>query len=227
MTGELAMQTTLVLVTADARLLASAEAALTRAEREAFAAFSFEKRRQDWLLGRYAAKLAVARAAGREEELASVEVSRDENGHPRATFTGAWPDGWDLSLTHGHGRAAALVGPAAVGIDLERLRAIPPGGWRFFLTPRERDWLKEAPFGPHSEVVAWALKEAAYKAVQGRTQGMHHLTLDEVGRGEARIGHAGPEGPLVARYEMGAGFCLAIATPAPQLPAWLPELPPL
>ncbi|MDB5095771.1 MAG: 4-phosphopantetheinyl transferase [Cyanobacteria bacterium RYN_339] len=199
------------LVLIDAGRLAEAEAALDAVEREALAGYTFEKRRRDWLLGRLAAKLAVQAVTG-----APTGIRSEENGHPTAT---GLPPGWDLSLTHGHGFAGAICAPAPVGVDLELLRAVPPNGWRFFLTPAERDWLAGEPLGPHGEIIAWALKEAAYKAVQGRTEGMHHLTLDEVADGRARIGH--PAGTLEARYQLGSRFCLAIASP---VTGWLADV---
>jgi phosphopantetheinyl transferase len=188
----------------DAARLPEAEAALDDVERETLARYSFEKRRRDWILGRFAAKLAVAEVT--DLAPAAVGIRSEENGHPVAV--GA-PVGWDLSLTHGHSFAGALCAPGAVGVDLELLRSVPPNGWRFFLTPSEREWLAGEPLGPHGEIIAWALKEAAYKAVQGETEGMHHLTLGEVGGGSARIGH--PTGALEARYRVGERFCLAIA----------------
>ena len=144
------------LVLIDASLLSDAEAALDDVERTTLAGYTFEKRRKDWLLGRYAAKLAVANSTGAPP--VAVAIRSEANGHPIALGAAA---GWDLSLTHGHGHAGALFAPAPVGVDLELLRAVPPNGWRFFLTPAERDWLAGEPLGAHGEIIAWALKEAA------------------------------------------------------------------
>jgi 4'-phosphopantetheinyl transferase EntD len=217
------MTPTLVRIESTDAQLARAEAALTPFERLKFASYTFEKRRRDWLLGRLAGKLAVAGAAGLTA-LKRVEIRSEENGHPVAWVDGLPVVGYDLSLTHGHGQAAALCAPGPVGLDLERLRDVPAGGWRFFLTAAEREWLAERPLGPHGEIVAWALKEAAYKALQGRTQGLHHLTLATVCDGRARLGHSGLEGDLVGRYVVQAGFCLAVATPANAALDWFDEL---
>jgi phosphopantetheinyl transferase len=214
----------LVQIVASEEQWALAEAVLRPDERTTLAGFTFLKRRQDWLLGRLAGKLAVARGLG-ISQLERIGIRSEENGHPVAELDGAPIDGgWDLSLTHGHGRAAALLAPGQVGLDLERLREVPVGGWRFFLTPAEREWLAEGPLGPHGEIVAWALKEAAYKALQGRTRGMHHLTLEEVAEGRATLGNNGPEGSLAGRYEVGEGFCLAIATPSSNVHEWFDTL---
>lgn len=199
----------LVFVVGDDQALSRAEALLTPLEREALAGYTFEKRRRDWLLGRLAAKLALC-PHGPEK----AEIRSGPKGQPLGFVAG---EKFELSLTHGHDHAAALVADVPVGIDLEKLREVPERGWRFFLTPDERDWLAGKPLGPHGEIVAWALKEAAYKAVLGETEGMHHLGLKEVGEGRALIAH--PSGDLVARYVVGPRFCLAVASFEPLTPS--------
>lgn len=208
----------------DATCLARARASLTPAEAVDFSRYTFEKRQRDWLMGRYVAKLAVCRAVGDTWCPLEVAIASESSGHP--VFRG--PDdrlaGWDLSLAHGHDRAAALVAPSRVGIDLEYLREVPPSGWRFFLTPDERAWLAEGPLGPHGEIIAWTIKEAAYKALGGETVGLLALGLEEVGAERARVSHAA--GELAVRYVVADGFCLAIATPAEPgaHPAWFEHI---
>lgn len=203
-------------------VLARAEAALTPAEREAFARYTFPKRRHDWLLGRWAAKLAAADVAACPPE--HVGVASGEKGRPLLVAPGDRLAGWDLSLTHGHGRAAAIVAPGPAGVDLEAMRDVPPGGWRFFLAEDERAWLAGQPLGPHGEIVFWAVKEAAYKALHGEVDAMPSLrVVADAAAGRARVTHGG--GALEARWCVKGGFCLAIAAPAPA-PAWLGQLDP-
>lgn len=202
--------------------LARAEAALTPAEREAFARYTFPKRRLDWLLGRWASKLAAADAAGWAPE--AVGVASAEDRRPLLVPPDDRLAGWDLSLTHGHGRAAAIVAPGPVGVDLEAMREVPPNGWRFFLAEPERAWLEGAPLGPCGEIVFWAVKEAAYKALHGDVVSMPELRVHvDAARGEARATHAG--GEVAARWVVRDGFCLAVAAPSPA-PAWLDAFDP-
>lgn len=200
--------------------LAIARAALTPAEETAFARYTFAKRQQDWLLGRLAAKRALAAAGGWDP--ATISIASSDGGPP--TFLG--PDdrlaGWDVSLTHGHGHALALAAPVPVGIDLEKRRAISAGGWRFFLAEDERAWLQSGPLGDAGEVIAWAAKEAAYKAWHGDCEGLHGLTLNGLGDGRGAVVFG--DRRVAIRYVVDAAFCLAIATADPA-PAWFGMLP--
>jgi 4'-phosphopantetheinyl transferase len=201
-------------------LLEAALASLTPAERDLCDAFKFPKRRRDWLLGRLAAKRAVQAAEGKDRELSAIAVLPLPSGCP--SFEGAEGlSGWGLSISHGHGRAAAVVAPGPVGVDVEQLRALPEGGWRFFLNPKEREWLADEPLGPQGEIVVWALKEAAYKALQGSVSGVLSLAVVKAESGEATIAHA--EGVLFARYARLGSAVLAVAAPAP-VGDWLGEL---
>ncbi len=203
-------------------VLARAEAALTEAEREHFARYTFPKRRHDWLLGRWAAKLAAADAAGCAPE--AVAVASGEKGRPLLAAPEGRLAGWDLTLTHGHGRAAAIVAPGPAGVDLEAMRDVPPGGWRFFLAEDERAWLASQPLGPHGAIVFWAVKEAAYKALHGEVDAMPNLRVTvDAAAGRARVAHGG--GVVDARWCVKDGFCVAIAAPAPA-PAWLARIDP-
>jgi 4'-phosphopantetheinyl transferase EntD len=66
-----------------------------------------------------------------------------------------------LSLSHRDGRAAAIADPIRrVGVDLEREDAVPQGTERYFLTPGE---IGATGLDATS---LWALKEAAWKALE-------------------------------------------------------------
>lgn len=208
----------LFLLRPDEGHLATAEALLTGPEREALARYTFPKRRKDWLLGRLAAKRALATAGGWAPE--AVSVLATESGRPAFAAPDESLAGWTLSITHGHGHAAALVAPGPAGVDLERVRAVPQGGWRFFLTERERAWLADAPLGPAGEIVVWALKEAVYKALDGAVTGVIHLEVTSAGAGVARVDT--PHGPFEGRYTTFDDFVLAVA--APEGAAWIDAL---
>lgn len=206
--------------------LQRAEAVLGPDERVLLERFTFPKRRRDWLLGRLAAKEAVRAAGQADWALEAISVTPLPGGRP--TF--AAPDGaladWRLSISHGHGRAGAVVAPGPVGLDLEQFKSIPEKGWRFFLTAEEREWLAAGePLGPQGEIVVWALKEAAYKSLEGALTNVLQLRVLEVAAGRARLAYAG--GVVTARYTRLDGACLAIATPESDAPWWdalaLPE----
>lgn len=185
---------------------------LTPGERAALDAFDAEKRRADWLLGRLAAKeevrAACARSGREPPDWQAFEIGRSAEGAPRVVSLEGPP--LAVSLSHGHGRACALALPAGAagglpGIDLERVRPRRLGTLRFFLHPEEREPVLALPGGadPAAEpdgppgprdvaaVVAWALKEAAFKALQPpRGTGLLDVALSLEAPHEAPLGAA-------------------------------------
>ncbi|MEN8161113.1 MAG: hypothetical protein ABFS41_13665, partial [Myxococcota bacterium] len=100
---------------------------LTAVERDRAASMRFTKRRNDYLLGRYISKLAVAAALGLPRSSASLErvevknrMSGPERGVPELLLDGA-PAPFDVSITDRAGwGVCVLTEPGArVGCDLE------------------------------------------------------------------------------------------------------------
>jgi 4'-phosphopantetheinyl transferase len=154
-------------------------------ERAALAGLHVEKRREDWRLGRWTAKAAVARHLG--VTAARVEILAAADGAPEA-----WLDGTaapvSVSLSHRAGRAVAAVdaAPAVVGCDLELVEPRSPAFVREWLTPREQALIAQQE-GHERDRLAnlfWSAREAAAKV---RRQG---LRLD-VRRAEVALGAAG------------------------------------
>jgi 4'-phosphopantetheinyl transferase len=96
------------------------EAFLSGKEMEKLASYKFEKRRRDWLGGRYAAKLLIKETLVPDTALSKIEITYDPLGRP------VWQNGERprlISITHsGPFCAAACAGENAVflGIDLEK-----------------------------------------------------------------------------------------------------------
>jgi enterobactin synthetase component D len=143
-------------------------------------------------LGRVALRAALA-----ELGCAATEIPRDDRGAPIV------PAGFVGSISHKHGRAAALavrdVG-ARVGIDLER--AIAPGQpiERRVLTARELERLG-ATTDRRAVTLCFAIKEAIYKAVDPivrRFVGFQDVELDDAQR--ARGGRAVTQLPVAIEY---------------------------
>lgn len=125
---------------------------------------------------RLAARRAIRMVAGPANR---IELRTRPNRPPLALLhhAGRPPRSLSLSITHRHGRAAAIAatGSARVGIDLERLDAVPAGSERMFLTSSER---RHVDVGLSSAVL-WMLKEASWKALQlSPIVGFHDLQLD-------------------------------------------------
>jgi 4'-phosphopantetheinyl transferase len=156
-----------------------------------FQALRTEKRRHDWLLGRWTAKHLVqsyiTQLGGVRVPLDAIEVASDPDGAPRLGFRD-WeleigtakrasqflisnPQSLSLSISHSRDRAfcAISAGAAAcVGADIEKVEPRDPGFVADYFTPTELEQLRAA---RHSErdIIAtaiWSAKEAALKALR-------------------------------------------------------------
>jgi len=100
--------------------LPAPETFLSAQELQKYASFKIEKRRRDWLGGRYAAKTLLKETLALEIPLSAIEISYDISGRP------VWQDGGSphlLSITHSGPFSAAACGAAGtdfIGIDLEK-----------------------------------------------------------------------------------------------------------
>jgi 4'-phosphopantetheinyl transferase EntD len=175
-----------------------------------------DERSADRRAGGIAARTAAASAAHVEAE--SLEVVPRPGRSPGVVRMGE--DGRvrvlpvSLSLSHRLGRAIAVAIPGKVrlGIDLEWRGAVPLGLERLYLSAAERPLLRR-----HDATTLWALKEAAWKALElDAAEPFHALQLvcDEQGVLRA-LRHAG--GETVARaliWSPWPGFVSALV--------WLP-----
>lgn len=135
---------------------------LSDEERDRLAAFGSEKRRREFALGRDTARRLVARHTGTAPSAVPLRVAED--GAPA-------PEGFHLSIAHGSTTertlAAAAMAPRSVGVDLEVIRPRRPDLYRFLLDPEEYGVMEALPHDHDaSQVLLWALKEAALKAMR-------------------------------------------------------------
>jgi 4'-phosphopantetheinyl transferase len=146
---------------------------LTDREAARAAAMRFTKRRNEYLVRRYAGKCAVAAAAGlpsAAEDLGRIGVLNRMTGAPYVEVDGQ-ALGLDISLTDRAGWAVCLVGPdlGAVGVDLE---IVEPRSDLFvsdFLTPAEQALVARAPGPDGHDATAnlvWSAKESALKVLR-------------------------------------------------------------
>src|SRR5215213_10166987 len=126
-------------------------------------------------VSRIAARRAIERLAGGP---VSVDIRRRAQRPPLARIRRGPADGLTvaLGLTHRDGRAAAIAAPngCRIGIDIEQTFGSNPTFEQFFLTTYERHSAHGRPIGE-----LWALKEAAWKALQlDGSVGFHELQLE-------------------------------------------------
>lgn len=123
------------------------------------------KRRAEFLAGRACAARALAAVGG-----PGVQLGRDAEGRA------AWPEGWMGAITHSHGVAGAVAGPAAgrrgLGLDVE--------AW---MAPERAERLKGRILCPGEDAqrppelsfadfltVCFSAKESLYKALYGEVR---------------------------------------------------------
>src|ERR671922_1119849 len=110
---------------------------LTPRERKLFESLR-EPRRTEWWASRVAAKEALRRLTGGAP--LEIEIEKGPLGAPAARVRGSRIS---VSLSHGEGCAAgASVTCGRVGVDVERLRPLPPAFSHYFLHPREEELLR-------------------------------------------------------------------------------------
>ena len=195
---------------------------LSAREREAAAGLR-AKRLQDWRLGRWTAKAAVA--AWLDVDAGRIEILAAPDGAPEAWVDGR-PAPLSISLSHRAGRALAVVAgaPAAIGCDLELVAPRSDAFVREWLTADEQ---RRLPGGGRARDVAanllWTAKEAAAKV---RREGLRldlrraAVELGRTGSGWRPLAVAWPEGGTTAGWwREGAGWVMTIAgAPAPGVP---------
>jgi 4'-phosphopantetheinyl transferase len=146
---------------------------LTERELARASGMRFTKRRNEYLLRRYAGKCAVAAAVGHPVDpisLGRIGVLNRMTGAPYVEIDGK-DLGLDISLTDRAGWAVCLVGPdlGAVGVDLEIVEPRSNGFVRDFLTPAERGIVAAAPGSDGHDAAAnliWSAKESALKVLR-------------------------------------------------------------
>lgn len=220
---------------------------LSRAEQETAAALKSDKRRRDWLLGRWTAKRllqqAVAHYAGRMPALTAIVINKRADGSPEAQWdAGDFPfPAVSLSVSH----AGELAFCAAVfradfplGADVELIEPRSQAFVEDYFTPAEQALVHDAPAADRdaATTVIWSAKEAALKAARAG------LTLDtrsveclpsnvkaaDSWQPLALVwrGAVAQTAPLLnGRLRIGRGYVLTLAAAPPAAPASDPALP--
>ncbi len=149
---------------------------LTPDERARLDSFRFEKRRRDWLLGRWAAKVALLAITGLSyRDIARFEIGSAPDGAPLPRLDNR-PCQLALSLSHSNNRALAAVmqGTTPLGCDLERVESRGPGFVETYFTTAECEAVERA--NPEDRdtliTIIWSAKESALKALR------HGLRVD-------------------------------------------------
>lgn len=133
--------------------------AFTPGELETAHAFRLAKRREEWLLARFAAKrLAVQLGITDDPRLCTV-------ARPMLMIDGS-PVDWFVSISHSPPYAAAMVGREPVGIDIQVVRPLPEAAAHLFLTDPEIEMVRRC-VSRDALLHFWCAKEALWKQRSG------------------------------------------------------------
>ncbi len=144
---------------------------LSPSELDRFSSLRFPKRRNEWLLGRWAAKaLAHSLPAYQNFSLDKIEIQNTPEGAPFIHVQGQADPTDCLSISHsGHLALCALVpGPdLRVGADLEKIEARTETFILDYFTPVECQLVEASPAETRAVLVTliWSAKEAMLKAL--------------------------------------------------------------
>lgn len=130
------------------------------------------KRRNDWRLGRWTAKNALAyylKVPADPRVLASIEILPASSGAPEVFFEGQ-PAAATISLSHRGGMAACAVARSSgvLGCDLELIEPRSEAFVSDYFTAEEQSFVAAASVLDRSQLLAllWSAKESALKALR-------------------------------------------------------------
>jgi 4'-phosphopantetheinyl transferase len=154
--------------------IADTDKFLTDREILQYRSFKFEKRRLDWLGGRFCAKKAIAKSF-EVDNYKDIEVANDRDRKPYFKIKGVIQDN-ALSISHCPGYAVSAVATGKntlLGIDMEIVEK-RSGSWvKEFFSPTEM-----IDTSPLALTVLWTQKEAVLKALGlGLSANLHQLMI--------------------------------------------------
>lgn len=129
---------------------------------------TFEKRRQDWLLGRWTAKKAIRRLPDSPPRpLADWQICAAADGAPEA-WLGDEPAVFRLSLSHSHGHCLCAISALdlRMGCDIEHVEVRSRAFEETYFTGSELELLPGRDDHGLTATVIWSAKESVLKALR-------------------------------------------------------------
>ncbi len=156
----------------DASHVPEGNAWLSEEELQQLQSFRFEKRRKDWLLGRWTAKRLIQSIFSNENDLSidQISIKNESSGAPYAMIKGERIKA-SLSISHRENLASTAFGTdpdISIGIDLEEIESKSRGFIEDYFTIPESEYVFALP--PEQQALAasllWSGREAIVKALQ-------------------------------------------------------------
>lgn len=224
------------------------ETFLSAAEWERFTSLRFEKRRLDWLLGRWTAKrLLQAILLEQTHDMVArhaIEIFNDADGAPKISEIESLRDesikqtikGLNLSISHSNAHAFCAVSDETIGADLEIIEPRPEYLVGDYFTTAEQAHVSASTPATRDVVVTaiWSAKEAVLKALRkGLSEDTRAVEIS-IAPFEGAPAEWTPfeieldlehEGTLRCWWRAQDGFVLALAADAPETPDEIPTTP--
>ncbi len=195
---------------------------LTPGERARYEGFRFNKRQQDWLLGRWTAKQALLEIAGLpQSDIARFEVLSAADGAPIAQLDGS-PCEIGLSISHSNDRAFSIAARQTTGLGCD-IELVEPRSEAFvdtFFTAAESERVRVAPPDDRDILVTmiWSAKESTLKALrtglQVDTRSVEVVVDGDHADADWRVARtrAAEAGEFGCLWRLDDGFVLTVAT---------------
>lgn len=136
------------------------EALLSEAEEERLQGFTQQKRRQEFVLGRAAARMLLAERLDIVPKDVLLEVA--ESGAVDVVGTDL-----HISIAHSGDHAVAAAAPRYVGVDIEAIVTRHAELHRYILHPDEYEVVDALPLdSDRAQILCWTLKESVLKAMR-------------------------------------------------------------
>jgi 4'-phosphopantetheinyl transferase len=192
-----------------------------------FSSLRFERRQKSYLLGRYAAKLALKEALS-EPDLKSIQILKGVFEQPIVHCKGN--SGWSVTISHADSLAVGLAYPAGhpMGVDLERIDPTRYEAILSQLSQEEINWSQSG--GADRYVVAtalWTAKEALSKVLTtGLMTPARIYDLAEFGRAGSGVweGLFQNFAQYKAKVWIGSSYALSIVMPKRSMFCEVPDL---
>ena len=141
-------------------------------ERDHVRTLNFLKRREDWRLGRWAAKCAIASLQNiplHADLLATIQICPAASGQPEVILHGG-PADVTISISHRSGVAICALAANSVrlGCDLEVVEPRSAAFVADYFTPDEQELIERAATNDRLRLITmlWSAKESALKALR-------------------------------------------------------------
>ena len=139
-------------------------------ERRVLDGLRVDKRRRDWLLGRWTAKSLIRtylqRKNGADVDISHIAVLADDDGAPHAVVAGHRLAA-SISISHSHATAfCALSASGSIGADIEKIEARSELFVADYLTVEEQSAVASTPTPDRARLInaIWSAKESILKA---------------------------------------------------------------